>query len=104
MVGLEEVVTSLLSGRNVAQCNQFLQDYTESIEAWETSMSLMKSENLGVSYFSINMVYTKIRRHWNQLNALQRDNVFNFLVECLLSLRYCSSKVFLDIFIALPHY
>jgi len=59
-VTLEEMITSLLTGININEINQYIVQFIETDAAWTESTSLFSSMNEDVRFFAANIVYTKV--------------------------------------------
>jgi hypothetical protein len=59
-VTLEEMITSLLTGININEINQYIVQFIETDAAWTASTSLFSSANEDVRFFAANIIYTKV--------------------------------------------
>jgi len=76
----------LLSGTNVEQSNDFLASYVETESAWFTSLELLCSSNENVQYFVSNMLYTKVKKHWQYLMPAQQEQVRSIIFKTISSM------------------
>ena len=80
---LEAAILSLVSGDATAlrEANSFLLGFVETADAWKASLDLIPSPNEHVRFFASNILYTKVKRHWQQLNSTQQDEIYRFLIN-----------------------
>lgn len=80
---LEAAIQSLISGDATAlrEANTFLLSFVETQDSWKASLDLFQSPNEHVRFFASNILYTKVKRHWVQLNATQQDEIYRFLIN-----------------------
>lgn len=92
---LEGAIVSLLRGESIAEANAFILSFAETESAWQPCTILISSPTTSdpVRFFAANILYTKIRKHWHQLNSEQRDNLFLFLMGVVSSLTGAASEV-----------
>ena len=85
LANLELAVCSVLSGvpENVHRGNEYLIAFTETSAAWSAALSLFHHENASVQYFAANIINTKLNRHWDQLIDLQKEEIFQSLMNVL---------------------
>ncbi len=78
----EQAIVALLTGQNVIEANKFLLTFTDSDEAWLASIRcIQRSNDYAVRYFAVNILYTKVRKHWSQLAENERNQIYTFLSE-----------------------
>jgi hypothetical protein len=81
---LESAILSVFSGgQGAAQSNEYLLEFVETEAAWRESLALFESSNEIVRYFAANIIYTKSRRHWSQINDEQKDGLMRVLLGVL---------------------
>jgi hypothetical protein len=86
MAELESAILLLSHGSpdQISAANKFLMAFIETDDAWRPALELVSvSQNDYVCSFASNLVYTKLRKHWNKLNQPQRQEVFGILSEKL---------------------
>ena len=104
---LEAAILSLVSGDATAlrEANSFLLGFVETADAWKASLDLIQSPNEHVRFFASNILYTKVKRHWQQLNSTQQDEIYRFLINIVENLgqnedghqRVPNLSIFLDL-------
>ena len=57
---LEQAIISVFAGRNVAEANKFIIEFSETEAAWEAATGLCNSSHDYVQYFAANILYTKV--------------------------------------------
>ena len=89
---LELAISGVLSGipENVRQGNEYLMAFTETPAAWGAALSLFHHENASVQYFAANMIHTKLSKNWDQLNDMQKEELFTNLKQTLTKI--CSTE------------
>lgn len=58
---VEQAILAAFSGRNAAEANTYLREFSETPEAWKISAQLFHSDSEIVQYFASNILYTKVR-------------------------------------------
>ncbi|CAM9373927.1 unnamed protein product, partial [Laminaria digitata] len=71
-----------------ARANTFLMEFTELPAAWSISIELLSAQGALESasplhYFAANTIYTKVRKHWHQLEAEHRDQLGAVILQLL---------------------
>eukprot|EP00903_Cladosiphon_okamuranus_P012346 g11575.t1 len=71
-----------------ARANTFLMEFAEQPAAWSVSVELLSESGAPESasplhYFSANTLYTKVRKHWHQLEAEHRDQLGTVILQLL---------------------
>ena len=91
---LEELISKNLCGQGTKEDNIFLIHFVEDVTAWAPSIELFNSANGHVRYFAANIVYTKLRKHLNQLSDQKKEELYSFFPQMLihLSSSYVSSS------------
>lgn len=82
---LERAILCILNGQNVNEGNAYILEFIETEIAWSASAALFSSSNEHVRFFSANILYTKVRKHWDQLKTSQQDDLFRLLMDSLLA-------------------
>ncbi len=110
---LESVISSVFSCTNNAdqsRNNQWILEFVERDEAWTAAIQVInkniQSIEVGssgyVCFFAANIIYTKIKKHWESLSSSQQVdiiNAFNVILNYILSRNLSCSKAFLDRFL-----
>ncbi|CAM9983321.1 unnamed protein product [Choristocarpus tenellus] len=84
-----QAAVSALYGHNPdesARANKFLMEFMEQPTAWALSIELLSiagsPESIApLQYFSANTLYTKVRKHWHQLDAERRGQLSSIILE-----------------------
>jgi len=53
-------VDNLLQGRNVAEANSFIQQYSETKECWFEALNLLEGHSVNVQFFVATIIHTKV--------------------------------------------
>ena len=82
-MSLEAAIQGLIGGdaQAIRQANSFLLSFVDTEAAWSSSLELFQSPNEHVRFFASNILYTKVKRHWTQLNSAQQDEIYRFLIN-----------------------
>ena len=96
---LEIVISNILSGGPaMIPANDYLLHFIETEAAWGGALGLFDCTNIQIRYFAANIVYTKVKKHWVQLNEAQQQEIFVYLLEYITqaSVNAGDNKIFLD--------
>jgi hypothetical protein len=96
---LEIVISNILSGGpGMIPANDYLLHFIETEAAWGGALGLFDCTNIQIRYFAANIVYTKVKKHWVQLNEAQQQEIFVYLLEYITqaSVNAGDNKIFLD--------
>jgi hypothetical protein len=110
---LETVISSVFSCTSNAeqsQSNQWIFEFVEKAEAWTAAIQVInkniQSIDVGSSgyicFFAANIIYTKVKKHWELLSSSQQFdiiNAFNVILNYIISNNLSCSKAFLDRFL-----
>ena len=81
---LQTQIFKTLSGVNDTSSQQFLLDYIDNIEGWQPLYNILLSSNsIEIKYFASNMLYSKLKKHWSQLDENNRKQLFDHLLRIL---------------------
>ena len=104
---LEIVISNILSGGPaMIPANDYLLHFIETEAAWGGALGLFDCTNIQIRYFAANIVYTKVKKHWVQLNEAQQQEIFVYLLEYITqaSVNAGDNKIFLDRCLMMPPY
>ena len=110
---LESVINSVFSCTNNAdqsRNNQWILEFVERDEAWTAAIQVINKNIQSIEvnssgyvcFFAANIIYTKIKKHWESLSSSQQIdiiNAFNVILNYILSSNLSCSKAFLDRFL-----
>ena len=83
---MEQAISALLAGNNVSEANSFLLSFADNDQAWMASiLCIQRNTDDAVRYFAANILYTKVRKHWSLLGETERNQVYTFLSETVVS-------------------
>lgn len=97
-------IENLFAGKQTHEANAFIQQYSETKEAWAASAQLLSATGAHIRYFCANILYNKVypcvalplarethadyvkiaaqvRKNWSQLDESERHQFFSLIME-----------------------